>query len=209
MQRTQEQVIALAGVAQASFLVHQLALHGVVAQDKFATEVNSLFALTPPTTLAIFGSLRSLRLGLETLNDFLGPNDSWFSPSEPLRYFLGILHLESQLSAKPAMLRQIRADLEKLQSRHPSDTLAEDSQALRELAKTYRNSLSTLPFRIHVRGDMNYLKNDHVADKIRILLFAGVRAAFLWRQLGGRRWHLLFKRSQLEHQLRELQQNRE
>ncbi len=31
----------------------------------------------------------------------------------------------------------------------------------------------------------------------RALLLAGIRSAFLWRQLGGRRWRLLFQRRRL------------
>lgn len=193
----QEQVIALAGAAQAAVLVHQLALHGVVAQEKLATAVNSLFALDPPQTLDVFGSVRQLRLGLETLKELLGSYDSVLAPGEGLRYFSGILHLESRLKTRSAMLEQIRTDLQRLQQRYPSTAMAEDPAVLRELAALYRSTLSKLPFRIHVRGDLNYLRNEHVAEKVRILLFAGVRAAFLWRQLGGRRWHMLFSRGSL------------
>jgi high frequency lysogenization protein len=204
MAQANEQVVALAAVAQASFLVQQLAMHGMVAKDKLDTAIHSLFALNPPNTEAVFGSVRQLRIGLETLRDFLGPNDSWLSPSESLRYSLSILHLEAQLATKPAMQQQIRQQLEKLQSTSLGIVWSEDNVSLHNLAKIYRNTLSTLPFRIHVRGDMNHLKNELNADKIRILLFAGVRAAFLWRQLGGRRWHLLLKRGQLEKALHSL-----
>lgn len=200
----QQQVIALAGVAQAAVLVHQLALHGVVAQDKLATSINSLFALDPPDTLAVFGSLRQLRLGLETLKELFSSYDSLIAPGEGLRYFSGILHLESQLKSRNAMLALIRKELERLQLRYPAKAMADEPAALRELAALYRSTLSTLPFRIHVRGDLNYLRNEHVAEKVRILLFAGVRAAFLWRQVGGRRWQLLFSRGSLAAEVESL-----
>ncbi len=192
-----QQLIALAGVAQTSVLVHQLALHGMVAQDKFATAVQSLFVLDPPSTLDVFGSLKQLRLGLETLKELLGSYESVLAPTEGPRYFSGILHLEAQLKSRAGMLTLIRSELQRLHSTYPAAQLAEEPAAIKQLAALYRSTLSTLPFRIHVRGDLNYLRNDHVADKVRILLFAGVRAAFLWRQLGGRRWHLLFKRGSL------------
>jgi high frequency lysogenization protein len=38
------------------------------------------------------------------------------------------------------------------------------------------------------------LQMEHVADRIRALLLAGVRLAWLWQQLGGRRWHLILRR---------------
>lgn len=197
MNQIEHQTLALAGVAQAAFLVNQLAMHGMVAQDKFGTSIHSIFALTPATTIDVYGSVKNLKLGLETLQGYLGNLESVLSPNETLRYILGILHLESHLQQNPAMPDQIRKDLERLQQRHAESVYLEDNQALKDLSRVYRNTLSTLPFRIHVRGDLNYLRNELIADKVRILLLAGVRSAFLWRQLGGRRWQLLFKRGQI------------
>jgi len=36
-----------------------------------------------------------------------------------------------------------------------------------------------------------------LANKIRTLLLAGIRAAVLWRQMGGNRWQLLFSRKDI------------
>ena len=52
-------------------------------------------------------------------------------------------------------------------------------------------------FRIQVAGDPDLLKRESVADTIRAELLAGVRFAWLWQQLGGRRWHLVLRRRQL------------
>ena len=48
---------------------------------------------------------------------------------------------------------------------------------------------------------MRYLQQSANAAKIRTLLFAGVRAARLWRQLGGSRWQLVFGRRKLLKEL--------
>ncbi|MEQ8953835.1 MAG: DUF489 family protein, partial [Gammaproteobacteria bacterium] len=40
--------------------------------------------------------------------------------------------------------------------------------------------------------------DDYVANCIRALLLAGIRAAFLWYQLGGRRWRLLLYRKRIQ-----------
>ncbi len=52
-------------------------------------------------------------------------------------------------------------------------------------------------FRVKVTGSEAHLGNPRNADIIRALLLAGMRSAFLWRQLGGRRWKLLWQRKQL------------
>jgi high frequency lysogenization protein len=54
-----------------------------------------------------------------------------------------------------------------------------------------------MKFRIKVTGSAQHLQNPQNADIIRALLLSGIRAAFLWRQMGGRRWKLLLQRGKL------------
>ena len=49
----------------------------------------------------------------------------------------------------------------------------------------YQDTLSKLRFRIKVSGSAQHLQDGVNADIIRALLLAGIRSAFLWRQLGG------------------------
>ena len=65
------------------------------------------------------------------------------------------------------------------------------------ISAIYQDTLSTLRFRIKVNGSEAQLTNSNNADLIRTLLLAGIRSAYLWRQLGGRRWKLLLQRKQL------------
>ena len=58
-------------------------------------------------------------------------------------------------------------------------------------------SISTLGKRIQVTGNPELLQQSRVADEIRSLLLGGVRFAWLWHQLGGRRWHLILRRRAL------------
>ena len=48
-----------------------------------------------------------------------------------------------------------------------------------------------------VRGEPEYLSQAGNANRIRALLLSGIRAAVLWRQLGGNRLRLLFSRSRI------------
>jgi high frequency lysogenization protein len=47
------------------------------------------------------------------------------------------------------------------------------------------------------------LKDDENQHRIRALLLAGIRAAWLWRQVGGSRWRVLFGRTALLEAARE------
>ena len=73
------------------------------------------------------------------------------------------------------------------------------------LADIYQATISTLGRRIQVVGDPASLQNTANANRIRSLLLAGVRSAWLWSQLGGGRWQLVFLRSRLINHLTRLE----
>lgn len=204
MDRQLEQTLALAAVVQSAWLVRQLAHHGVAAADKFGTAVDSLFVTQPHSSVEVFGTVKNLNLGLQALQEFLDGNTTVFSPDQVLRYVMGMLYLERQLSRRPDLLEKIGSGIERIRTRHSQQPSAENQELVRDLARLYQDTLSTLPFRIQVKGDMLRLQNDFVAARIRVLLFAGVRAAVLWQQRGGRRWHLLFRRSRIRHDITRL-----
>lgn len=60
------------------------------------------------------------------------------------------------------------------------------------LADIYADTISKLSPQIVVHGERGYLGEQEVVDKVRSALLGGVRGAWLWLQLGGRKWHLVF-----------------
>lgn len=204
MDRSEEQIMALAGVAQSAFLVHQLSHHGLAAQDKFSTIVNSLFVTHPKTTEEVFGKLVRLQPGLQVLQELLSGSSARYNHAEVMRYQVSLLFLEYKLSRKPALMTQISKGLETIRTQYPDTDIAENALALRDISRLYLNTLSTLSFRIKVRGDMNHLKNEYIACKVRAALFAGIRSAVLWRQVGGKRWHLLLRRKHIANGIEQL-----
>ncbi|MEZ5435868.1 MAG: DUF489 family protein [Pseudomonadales bacterium] len=62
------------------------------------------------------------------------------------------------------------------------------------IASIYSDTLSTFPFRVQVNGRPELLQQQNIADQIRTALLGGVRAAILWRQLGGSRLDFIFRR---------------
>jgi high frequency lysogenization protein len=57
--------------------------------------------------------------------------------------------------------------------------------------------VSQVARKIQVAGDPDILKRPDNQHRVRAILLAGVRAAVLWRQLGGKRRHILFSRQQI------------
>ena len=71
-----------------------------------------------------------------------------------------------------------------------------DLQA-KEIAALYTQTISTLSPRIVVNGRPQHLQVDRTVHWIRTLLFASLRSAVLWRQLGGGRFSLMFGRKKM------------
>ena len=62
------QTIALAGIAQAAALVHQLATTGKADNAALEASIGSILKIDSDSVLDIYGGLANLKLGLEQLN---------------------------------------------------------------------------------------------------------------------------------------------
>lgn len=194
-----DQVIALAGVAQAAQLVDQVARTGEADPAALEASIKSLFQFDPESTEAVFGGLEGVGNGLTALNSLL-QTGGYSRMQQQARYLSGMLFLERKLSSRGDLLEVIHSRLKHAAFR--ADHFSSDmGGALSSVAGIYQDTISKFKFRIQVSGDMAHLQSPQQAEKIRSLLFAGIRAAILWRQVGGRRWHLLLKRPAIQREL--------
>ncbi|RMF13692.1 MAG: DUF489 family protein, partial [Gammaproteobacteria bacterium] len=115
--------------------------------------------------------------------------------ADALRYAITLLYLETKLNKRPALLERIGEHLDRLGT--PERDMLQAPETLQALAEAYTDTIGTLPQRVRVVGDPQFLKPRESANRVRALLLGGIRAARLWRQVGGRRWHLLFRRRRL------------
>ena len=193
--RNQSQALALAALLQSAYLVDQIACKGSAADEHYNPLLQSLFDFDPEHPAAIYGGIHGIRPGLELLSSALGANSDYsFRPA--LRYALSMIHLQGKLNQAPELMATIR---NRLQHTHfNSENFNNDiNQLSSNVAAVYKDTISTFKTRIHVNGNATHLQNIANADKIRTLLLAGIRAAVLWRQVGGKRWHLFLARKRL------------
>ena len=187
--------IALAGAVQAINLVEQLAKTGYLNTGELATSVSSLFQQNPESTAAVFDGIQHLHRGFDVLENLLKHHRDP-SNNSLLRYMLGVLHLQKRLARRADMLQIIgnRIDNAHQQSSHFGPT---HDNVIANIAEIYTDTISKLPYRIQVTGEPRYLQQQRVANQIRTLLLAAIRAVTLWRQVGGSRWQLLLYRGRL------------
>ena len=195
MTRLEDQVLALAGVAQAARLVDQVSRTGSYPEEFLAPMINSLFVFEPEDVADVYGGISGVKLGLHNLAAMLASRESP-DGREMVRYVYGLLLLERRFSANPEMASVVRSRLEHARVR--SEYFATHvNEVCHSLSAIYQDTISTFKYRIRVTGSMQQLQNPRNADMIRALLLAGIRSAVLWRQLGGRRWRILTQRRKL------------
>lgn len=196
-----DRTLALAGLFQAARLVQQLAREGRADSSAFTASIQALTMIDAPSTEAVYGGARGVAPGLELLRNKLGGvTDA--GDVEIAKYVISMIHLEGQLRRHPDMQDAIRRGIEAIQSQMKFFEAGDNGEAVHprlveKLAELYSQTISTLTPRIMVNGEHGHLTNPLIAAKVRAALFAGIRSAFLWRQLGGNRWQLLLSRKKI------------
>ncbi len=197
-----DRTLALAGIFQATELVRQAANHGTWSGYAAETCLGSLLAIEADTIEDIYGSPDRLRLGVETLVSVLQGDRRHV---ESLRYAVSIMQLETHFQKKPKMQASIGTELQAIAE---IDADLEgyaivDLQA-EKIASLYSQTISTISPRIIVNGKPQYLQVERTVNWIRTLLFASLRSAVLWRQMGGGRFSLMFGRKKMLEQAQTL-----
>lgn len=202
-QNNHNQALALAAVFQAAQLADEVAASGQCEQDPLRHLLESVLKLEPEGYRDVYPDPGALDGGRQLLRSALEGKRNRENV-RPVGYALALMHLAARLRRDQALMSILRNRLEALEAQRPHfpDTTA--PEFCHRLAGIYVDTLGGLRFRIKVQGEPDHLRNEDNAARIRALFLAGVRAAFLWHQAGGRRWHLLFSRRRLQEALEAL-----
>lgn len=207
-QAVTNQAYALSGVAMAATLVNAIATGKPLDRTAYETLISSLFVQNPTNALNVYGDNEAnLSIGAHTAENVLSSHGE--NVKAQVQYMLGIIELQKQLTKAPQHLDYIDERMERIEWLRSSHGET-DPSVIRALADVYQNTVSTYRLRIKVIGTPEILQQPSNAEKIRALLLAGIRSATLWRQLGGRKFHLLTRKRSLKaefyriHQLENL-----
>lgn len=191
-----DQTIAFAGICQAVALVQQVAQKGQCDTDAFETSIKAIVNNSPTSTVDVFGHESDLKLGLECLSQGI---DSTPTGNEITRYVISLMALERKLSTKNDAMGKLGDRIQMIERQLDHFELF-DEQMLSNLASVYLDVISPVGPRIQVTGNPSVLQQTGNQHKIRALLLSGIRSAVLWRQVGGKRRHLIFGRKKMVEQ---------
>lgn len=205
MTQPEDRLLALAGIFQAAHLVQQLARDGRAPREALRASAQSILRLDAASTADVYGGVNGVTLGLTLLRDRLG-NAASPADLEMARYAMSTVQLAATLERHHDVATAIANGVRTIESQmaffEADDNSAIHPRLAEKLGELYTQTLSTLNPRILVNGEHGYLANPLLAASVRAALFAGVRSAVLWRQLGGSRWHLLFQRRRIANEAR-------
>lgn len=191
-----DRTIAFAGICQAVALVQQVARNGQCDTAAFEATLKTIINMSPKDTLDVFGDESNLELGLKTLVSGI---DGSPTGSEVTRYIISIMALERKLNSNSSSMAKLGERLNLIERQTDHFELL-DEQMISNLASVYLDVISPVGPRIQVSGTPEVLQQPINQHKVRALLLAGVRCAVLWRQVGGKRRHLIFGRKKMLEQ---------
>lgn len=198
MYQIEDRAIALAGIFSAASLVHQLAATGSANNSDIAGLTNSIFITDPDSVSNVYPDKSCLKEGLACIQGMT--NGSTHSlPIQVAHYTSNLIQLAKISLTEPDLLETIANRIKFIDPANSSEGAADQLDygtpyLYSQIDNLYKDTLSNLNFRIQVQGEPHNLQNTEIASQIRTSLMAGFRAAHLWQQIGGRRWHLMFKR---------------
>ncbi|MGL5046887.1 MAG: high frequency lysogenization protein HflD [Shewanella sp.] len=183
--------MAFAGILQAIAQVQHLARHGELDNAELAASLNTILVTNPDNTDDVYQDKIVLQKGYQLILNQLG--DSSQKDVEVTRYLVGVLALERKLARSNSGLGMLAERINQVhrQLHHFAIT---DEQVVANFASIYSDVISNLGPKIQISGNPVCLQRPIVQQKIRALLLAAMRSAVLWRQLGGKRRHLVFAR---------------
>ncbi|ABN61972.1 MULTISPECIES: high frequency lysogenization protein HflD [Shewanella] len=183
--------MAFAGILQAIAQVQHLARHGELDNAELAASLNTILVTNPDNTADVYQDKIVLQKGYKLILNQLG--DSSQKDVEITRYLVGVLALERKLVRSNSGLGMLAERINQV-NRQLHHFAITDEQVIANLASIYSDIISNLGPKIQISGNPVCLQRPIIQQKIRALLLAAMRSAVLWRQLGGKRRHLVFAR---------------
>ena len=192
-QQQQQKAMAFAGILNALSLVQKVARTGELDKEAATACLNSIIVTEPDNIQDIYPEKSVLENGYKLT--FQQLDDSGNKDIEITRYLVAILSLERKLM-KSGNMSEMANRIGQLDRQLVHFDIT-DEQMIKNLASIYVDLISNLGPRIMVVGKPDIINQTITQERVRAFLLAAIRSAVLWRQLGGKRRELVFRRKKL------------
>ena len=195
MTSQRSQTIALSAMCQSALMIQQVSKGIILDKGSLMCLFNGIVSTDPKSVLDVYGNIEDLMDGAKLVQYQLSGNATK-KDIEVTRYLAGIMSISKKLLNNPSALSSLKNKLDEVQRRLEHFEL-DDPSITQNFAECYSEVLSPLGQKIQVIGKPDLLQQPSIQHKVRALLFSGVRAAVLWRQMGGKRRDFIFSRKRI------------
>ncbi|HWT16395.1 MAG TPA: high frequency lysogenization protein HflD [Patescibacteria group bacterium] len=188
MNADREQTLAFAAMFQALDGVRQLAETGRCDGDDAEVVIDAIFAIDSANAESLYPPER-IKTGLALAARQLGQN-----PGDAVtRMGITVLRLERRLMSNPRLAASLRDRIGEIERARAAFGGQHENVRAR-LSEAYEQTVSGLQPRVMVHGSPLHLQQERTIQHVRALLLAAIRAAAMWRHVGGSGWRLFWRR---------------
>ena len=191
-----ERLLALAGVSSCAALIDELATSGHADDSELEFFVSAFLDIGSDSTAKLLQRHHAYDKGLQVLGHLSQSGSE--KDRRLLLYSLQTIQLMQQFMKRSDLVALLTEELPKIASQETLD------DRLLAMGSLYEKSVSTLAFRIQIRGSQGYLRQGPVAQKIRGTLFCGIRFALLWQQQGGSKFDFVLRKANIRSMARDI-----
>lgn len=189
------QTIAMAALCEAALLIQQVSKGQAFDSQALATLVGGIMNTAPENVDQVYPNLASLKQGSYLLVHQLS-GQATSKDVEVTRYLAGMMSLSKKLLNNQTALTGLSTSLKEVERRLEHFDIT-DASIIGNFADIYSKNISPIGQKIKVIGTPQNLKQPIIQNQVRAVLLAGVRAAVLWRQMGGKRRQFIFSRNKI------------
>lgn len=198
------ETISLAALYQACTQINRVARTGYVDPYATAALIRSLIITNPQSIDDIYAPA-NLKVGLRLIVEAMSSSvsDKSADTIEVSKMVFKIIGLEQVIERNAEVFDHLGSAIDGLRAKmlerysdfedgNPDHVL--DPDCVKEFSKLYESLISNNFPRLIIYGEQVHLMQPQNQEMIRALILCGIRAAVLWRQVGGRRRFLIFRR---------------
>lgn len=192
-QREKQRALALAALTQVAYLVERIGQEGKCESIHFNHCIDALLDDDYIRTRYFpLGSIKARHLLQGTQID---------RAKHIFAHMHSLITLEKKLSKQPEALNRIAQDMMRIKKQIDYFNDPYHNNVISSIAHLYGETISNIKPTIIIRGKAKYLSQKQQTERLRCLLFSGIRAAWVWRTNGGNSLRLLFGRKKIIQQL--------
>ncbi|MBQ8478327.1 MAG: DUF489 family protein [Succinivibrio sp.] len=207
MANIKSEAIALSALFQCCTQIYRIANTGYYDDAALACVLRSVLVTNPKTVEDIYPQDK-LKVGFAQLSDSFGKSISpkTMENIEITKMALKVISLTITLLKNNKVLNRLSDEIDELSKTIPeqyenffegSPEVVNQQSTIRLFGTLYKSIISPNFPKLLICGKESCLSIVENQEKIRALLLCAIRAVILWRQVGGRRRYLFFRRAQI------------